>query len=156
MITNSFGLKVLSEICKEDVEVKGNQPKNSKEDEGNDIEGDEVMRSSNANGVIEVSIGLMGTCLMGCDDDMELAVFDKLEKEDCKIGEMELNGANGVADMTSGLIVGGDLCNEVDNEKESSGVIIDNFGLNVLGETCQEEAEIETNELVYELVEMYN
>lgn len=37
MITNSFGLKVLSEICKEDVEVKGNQPKNSKEDEGNEI-----------------------------------------------------------------------------------------------------------------------
>ncbi|PWA87864.1 hypothetical protein CTI12_AA099630 [Artemisia annua] len=122
------------------------EKKEQNEDIGNSIENDEVKESSQANGVIEVSIGFMGTCLMGCNDDMELAVFDVLEEEDCKIGKMELNGANGVADMTSGLIVGGDLCNEVDNEKESSGVIIDNFGLNVLGETSPEEAEIEEDQ----------
>ncbi|GJR32353.1 hypothetical protein Tco_1108585 [Tanacetum coccineum] len=35
VITNSFGLQVLGEICKEDVEVKGIQSKNLKEDDGN-------------------------------------------------------------------------------------------------------------------------
>ncbi|PWA41300.1 copine (Calcium-dependent phospholipid-binding protein) family [Artemisia annua] len=55
------------------ISVVGNDSgrKEQREDVGNDIVGDEVMKSSNANEVIEVTIGLMGTRLMGCNETLK-------------------------------------------------------------------------------------
>ncbi|GJV81514.1 hypothetical protein Tco_1517384 [Tanacetum coccineum] len=43
--------------------------------------------------------------------NLNVSALNELE-EDCNIEEIESNGANGVADITSGLIGGGDLCKE--------------------------------------------
>nr|GEU99641.1 mitochondrial translation elongation factor G [Tanacetum cinerariifolium] len=72
------------------------------------------------------SVNVKGT-EMEC---MGFIALNELE-EDCNIEEMKSNRANEVADITSGLIGGGDLCKEggKDNQTESSEVITNNFRL---------------------------
>ncbi|GKD05968.1 hypothetical protein Tco_1180942 [Tanacetum coccineum] len=90
------------------------------------------------------SVNVKGT-EMEC---MDFIALNELE-EDCNIEEMKSNGANGVADITSGVNFifgpcgGGDLCKEggKDNQTESSkveGIGMKPIGLVELDDKCFE------------------
>ncbi|PWA49444.1 hypothetical protein CTI12_AA481660 [Artemisia annua] len=94
------------------------------EDIGNDKDGDEVRKSSNANEVIEVTIGLMGTHCM------ELAVLDNPCEGDDNGKEIKLDEANGVIDNNISLISGDDVWKEGGKIKEREVIIGDKITCN--------------------------
>ncbi|PWA49015.1 wall-associated kinase family protein [Artemisia annua] len=82
----------------------------------------------------------------GCGEDDDHVVTKECARCEMRGGYCGDDPIYDVDGAYHGLIGGGDFCNGNDNEIESSRVIINNFGLKVLGEICKEYVEVKENQ----------